>query len=137
MFKFPANHMRKSISSKEINQFSGTMKPFPSHTQSCGSRSQDSIQPCILLRVNQSTRTGMFLFLSKVEVVGGREVKFVKAWCVQRGGLSHTRWRMKGQRWHSLAQEWKTFSAENREATTGRGSSGRPWVSMHHVGEFA
>lgn len=66
----------------------------------------------------------------------GREVKFVQAWCVQRGGLSHTRWRMKGQRWHSLAQEWKTFSAENREATSGRGSSGRPWFSMHHFGEF-
>lgn len=39
----------------------------------------------------------------------GGEVKFVQAWWVQRGGLSLTRWTMKGQRWHSLAQEWKTF----------------------------
>lgn len=70
----------------------------------------------------------MFLFLCKVGVVGEREVKFVQA---ARGGLSHTRWRMKGQRWHSLAQEWKTFLAENRDATTGRGSSAKPWVSMH------
>lgn len=42
---------------------------------------------------------------------------------------------MKGQRWHSLAQEWKTFSPENREATTGRGSAERPWVSMDPFGE--
>ena len=65
----------------------------------------------------------------------GEEVKFVQAWWVQWGGLSHTRWRMKGQRWHSLAQEWKTFSSENREATSGRGSAERPWVSMHPFGE--
>lgn len=55
-----------------------------------------------------------------------------------RGGarLSHTRWRMKGQRWHSLAEEWKTFSPENREATTGRGRAERPWVSLHPFGEM-
>lgn len=94
--------------------------------------SQGFIQTSRLLSLNQSTRPGMFLFLCEVE---GGEVKFVQAWCVQRGGLSHTRWRMKGQRWHSLAQEWKTFSPENREATTGRGSAERPWVSMHPVGE--
>lgn len=35
-----------------------------------------------------------------------------------------------------MAQEWKTFSAENRDATTGSGSSGKPWVNMHHFGEF-
>lgn len=87
-----------------------------------------------LLRWNQSSRVGMFLFLCEVE--GGKEVKFVQAWWVQRGGLSHTRRRMKGQRWHSLAQEWKTFSAENREATTGRGSAGRPWLSMYLLKEL-
>lgn len=76
----------------------------------------------------------MFLFLCEVE---GEEVKFVQAWWVQRGGarLSHTRWRKKGQRWHSLAEEWKTFSPENREATTGRVRAGRPWVSLHPFGE--
>lgn len=72
LFKFPVNHMRKSNSSEEINQFSGTKKPLPSHTQSCWSTSQESTQPYRLLRVNQSTRTGMFLFLSKVELVGER-----------------------------------------------------------------
>lgn len=34
-----------------------------------------------------------------------------------------------------MAQEWKTFSPENREATTGRNSAERPWVSMHPFGE--
>lgn len=131
MFTFPGNPKRKSNPFYDINQ-SRTTTPFPSHTQRCRSRSRGSR----ILRVNQSTRTGIFLFLCKVEVVGEREVKFVQAPCVQQGGLSHTRWRMKGQRWHSLAQEWKTFSAENREATTGRGSSGRPRVSMHHFGRI-
>lgn len=34
-----------------------------------------------------------------------------------------------------MAQEWKTFLPENREATTGRGSGERPWVTMHPFGE--
>lgn len=35
-----------------------------------------------------------------------------------------------------MAQEWKTFSSENREATTGRGNAKRPWVSIHHFEKF-
>lgn len=35
-----------------------------------------------------------------------------------------------------MAQEWKTFSAENREATTGSGNAKKPWVGVHLFGEF-
>ena len=46
------------------------------------------------------------------------------------GGLSHTRWRLRGQSWHSWDEEWKTFSPENRVAVTSIGKVEGPWVTL-------